>query len=109
MLGCTASFQHMLRNLKLFLVGLLRADQWLASPLSLIINGRHLRNFLLSGCPQEGWCMLPQSKGNPCGVIIRVRDKGGVGMGPTAREGEIGGAARKLEKMYGAELGMPLR
>lgn len=46
---------------------------------------------------------------NPCGVIIRVRDKGGVGMGPTAREGEIGGAARKLEKMYGAELGMPQR
>lgn len=53
--------------------------------------------------------MLPQSKGNPCGVIIRVRDKEGVGMGPTAREGEIGGAARKLEKMYVAELGMPQR
>lgn len=44
-----------------------------------------------------------------CGAIIRVRDKGEVGVGPTAREGEIGGAARKLEKMYGAELGMPQR
>lgn len=107
MLGSAASFQHMLRNLKLFLVGLLRADQWLASLLSLIINGRHLRGFLLLVCPQEGWCMLPQSKGNPCGAIVRVKDKGGAGMGQIAREGEIGGVARKLEKMYDAEFGMP--
>lgn len=49
-----------------------------SSLLSLKINGRHLRGFLLSVCPQEAWCMFPRSWSRLRGAsIIRFRDGGG--------------------------------
>lgn len=41
------------------------------------------------------------------GPLLGLGTRGGAGMGQTAREGEIGGVARKPEKMYDAELGVP--